>query len=440
MTDQRLTTFDSQVQTAILDAFDEVPMPPTPLEALANKLTKIEGHNTFREHIIPFVRGRNRTLTAFRAQTSNNPTTVISTQGGYIQPQARKHKYIDHVIENMYDDGFEIERTAGVDAKYCTPEKLATLFRQGFYTALQQNRHELCAQQSIYSGKWVVPSTASITTAAAITAADTTFVITDALKASSGITAGDLVKIGDDREPDSASGAAEVFDIVLVKTVGGDGSAGGTSSTITIETDTTKFPPAVNLASGSRVFMKLKVALTAHSSGAKVQIDRPTAVTEKNIDNLIRQVKIAASRSNIDFSKMVMYMPPEVYETVLGQDTAGIRSAVLANDFLGKDVLFNGEMMKYRSCTMMNDSNAISRTYGGGTSGTTVSLAATRHYIWVFEKNASFGLGNWLESQAFDKMPGTANLLSLFTYAELVDSVMSYNGSIRSLLVPVTVS
>ena len=439
MTDNRITTFAGQVQTEFLDSFQSNPLPVTPLKACAKSLPSTDNSNTFREYILPYRAGTVTDLTSWRALGSaTNPLTSNATHGGQIASTARPNKYMDHTINTVYYDAFDVDGTTGIDGKHNSPEAAASRMRKTFDQALMQFEHEQCALQALSSNQWIVPAAATTVLSTAIAASDTTFELTDAIKASSGIAAGDLVKIGDKRTPNYDDGVTEYMDVVLIKTVGGNGSGGGTESTITIETDIDDIPPSLTL--DGRIFKDgCDVVLTAHDADVAVQIDRPTAITEANIDNVLANFRTYAQRAYIAGKKFVLYMAPEVFEVVVGTTTGGVRSPMVANDFLGKGILTTGEVYEYRGMILMSDANAISREYAGGASGTTNSLAAIRHYIWAFEKGETFGYGKLLQGSSMDKLEGRAGLLYKFSYAEVSGSTMLYNGSIKSFLMPVTV-
>ena len=439
MTDNRITTFAGQVQTEFLDSFQTTPLPMTPLKACAKSLPSLDGSNVFREYVLPYRAGTVSDLTTWRALGSaTNPLTSSTTHGGQITSTARPNEYMDHTINTVYYDAFDVDQTCGVDAKYNSPEQAAARMRKTFDQALMQFEHEQCASEALKSNQWIVPAAATTISPEAITATDTTFELTDIEAAASGILVGDIVKIGDKRTPNYDGGVVEYMDTVLIKTDGGASSGTGSNTLFTIETDTDLLPPSLTLS--GRVFKDgLDVVLTAHDANVVVQIDRPTALTVANVDATLARFRTYAQRAYIAGTNFVLYMAPEVFEVIVGTSTAGVRTSVVANDFLGKDVLVTGEMVTYRGMTLMSDANAISRQYGGGASGTTVELAATRHYIWAFEKGETFGYGKLLQGNSMDKLEGRAGMLHKFSYAEVSGSSMLYNGSIKSFIMPVTV-
>ena len=436
MADQRLTTYASQIQTELLDSFEANPLPNTPLKALAKTdlVPLYEGANTFREFIRPFKRGDVETLDEFRARASNNNVLTTGTNAGQIASKTLPNKYLDHAVNTVFTYGFDVEGTSGIDAKFNTPERVAARNRKTLDDAMLQFEHEQLAAQMVYADEWIVPDSATITLGGSVTATDTVFEISNAAKVSSGITAGDLAKIGNKRTP-NADAALEIIDVALVKTVGADdtGASGAGFSEIAIETDITKFPTAVTLA--GPVFKKLKVELNTHASGNRVQIDRPFAITPTSMDAYFPKLRTAARRAFIMPNKLTTYVTPEVFEIMIGSSTSGTRSQIVANDFLGKQVLMTGEFVTYRGLNIMEDANAISRTEANSTT----DLAKERHYIWGFERGESFSWAEMLFSTAFDKIPGTAGLLDKLTTAKICDSMLSYQGAIRMFMMPVTV-
>ena len=440
MADNRYSTYAAQIQTEFRDSFNMAPVAPTALRAMAFNLEIQPGGNTFREYVTPFVRGTVSNLTALRARTTNtNPLTTSLTHGGQITSNVEKIGYLDHTVDTTFEWARDLEMTAGIDALYNQPSQVAARLRTQFDAAYAQWAHEECLSEAIYANEWLLASTSTISLAAAIVAGATTFKITDALKASSGLAVGDLVKIGDKRRPGSDPSSTEIIDVVIVKTLGADGSGGGALSLITIETDTAKFPASDSMDGAGQEglgFTKIKQSLAAHANGARVQIDRPQAITPVNVDSIMSKIKTAKLRANVYGSDFICYMTPEVEEVLYGSNASGVQTPMLANEYLGKDILFNGEMSKYRGMVNMVDSNALSRTESIDGN----LLATQRHYIWCFVKGQTFGFGEPLKgSGTVDKIVGTDEKLSKFSFLEVAGARTLYMGSLKGFLLPCTV-
>ena len=440
MSDVRISTYANLVQTEFRDTFTMAPLSPTPLRAMAMNLEIQPGGNTFREFVTPFVRGTSSNLATIRARTSNtNPLTTNVDNFGQITSTVERIGYLDHTIIDSYEWARDVEHTSGIDALYNQPDRVASRLRTQFDEAYNQWQHEKVLAQAIYSNEWIVASSSTGVTNAAINALDTTFEITDAFKAYSGIAVGDIVKIGDARKPSDNTSAVETIDVVTIKTLGGDSSGAGTNSIITIETDTDEFP-ASRSADGDgnqgTAFEKLKVTLSAHSSGARVQIDIPQALTVLTADPIMTSINTARIRANSVGGEFVVYHTPEADAMLFGTNSSGVRTPMVANDFLGKDVLFNGELTRYRGMNLMVDSNALSRTesYSG------TDLASERHYIWGFVKGMTFGYGEPLKGGGtFEQIVGTDAKLFKFSFLEISGAATLYAGSLKGFLLPVTV-
>jgi hypothetical protein len=156
----------------------------------------------------------------------------------------------------------------------------------------------------------------------------------------------------------------------------------------------------------------------------------------ENADNLFSKIKTAKLRANVYGHNFVTYMTPEVDEVLFGTNSSGVRTPIVANDLLGKEVLFNGDMAKYRGMVLMADSGALSRTQANSTT----DLSATRHYVWCFVQGLTFGFGEPLKGGGtVDTIHGTDSKLMKFSYLEVAGAKTLYNGSIRAFLMPVTV-
>ena len=440
MADNRYSTYANQVQTEFRDLFNMAPVAPTPLRAMAQELAIQPGGNTFREYITPFVRGTSTTLSAVRALTSNNPLTTNPSYAGQISSIEENIGYKNHTIEDAFTFGRDIELTAGIDTLYNQPDQLAARLKKQFDESYAQWAHEKCLAQAVYSNEWILDDDSTVSLTAAVSSSDTTFDISDAEKTSSGIAVGDIVKVGNKRRPSDNSSAVETIDVALVKTVGADGSGAGTNnSQITIEATAANFPASDSFdgdGKQGKAFEKLVTSLAAHASGARVQIDRPQALTVTNVDYILSKIKTSKLKANLAGGEFVVYMTPEVDEVLFGTNASGVRTPVVANDFLGKEVLFNGELEKYRGMYTMVDSNALSRTEASSGS----DLTTRRHYIWAFVKGQTFGFGEPLKGGGtMDSIVGTDNKLMKFTYLEVSGAVTLYMGSLKGFLIPVTV-
>jgi len=439
MADNRKTSFSDQVQTLFMDSIKSDPVPATPLEALAikNLVPTSKGSNTFRFFTRPHVPMTKETLTEFRARSGTNPLTTDATAGGQIASSAMPNKYEEITIDTVCSQAFDIEKSAQIDSKFSSPAELSARARVIYEESWMQEKHNEIAKQCIYSDEWIVPTAATSVTAGAITAADTTFLLTDAIKASTGIAVGDFVKLGDKRVASATGGLEESVDVVLVKTVGIDGSGGGSNSTITIETVATNFPNSRNSFAGD-IFASLKVALSAHASGARVQIDRPyAAITPLNVDSVITKLNTQLANNFISGGNRVIYTTPEVIEAMFGVNSSGVASAPVANDFLGKELLKqNVQTYMYRGFKVIADANAVARLDAIGAT----DLSSARHYIWAFETNQSFAYASILQSMSVDLIPGTAGLLHKFSVANFHGSMMHRQGAIKSVVCPVTIA
>lgn len=437
MTDRRTTTFAGAVQTLFLDSFEADPMPKSALMAMANtNLVPVsEGSNTFRLFYKPWKRGTRTNLTDFRALGAGlNPLTTDATYRGQLAPSAMPNKHEDVTVDTVYYDAFDIDGTSGLDAKYNSPERVAARAREVYQNGLIQHQHEEIAMQAIYSDEWLVPAAATSVTSKVIAAGATTFNVTNAIKTSTAIAAGDLVKIGAKRTLNATDGVVEDVDVVLVKTVGADdsGTDGAGYSLITIEADATLKPTSYTLT--GNCFAKVKIALTAHASGVRIQVDRPIALSSSVFaDTYINQLRTLAARAFIDPTKLTLYMSPEVFENL-----SASTSPITANFLLGEKVFTSGDIATVRGLSVVSEANAISRSKKGLTANS--DLSAVRHYVWAFERNNTFAYAQMLKSLANDDIPGTAGLLSKLSWADVSGSILGRQGAIRSILMVVTVS
>jgi len=439
MPDNRMTTYDGLVQTLFLDKFEADPLPATPLEALAIKdLVPVhEGANTFKVFTDPDIEMDSETLDEFRSRTSNNILTTDPSFAGGLQSKSVPLKDETLKADKVASLAIDLDGTAGVDAKFNSPERVAARAWRVYRKRWSQEKQNEIAKQALYSDNWLVPTTATISLSSAVADASTTFSISDTEKVSSGILEGDFVKIGNQREPNALDGAQEVVDVALVISVGANGSGGASQSLITIETDTANFPKSRNKLNG-KIFKSLKTSLNAHALGTRVQIDRPYAsVAVANIDSIITRMNTVFANNFITGGERIIYTTPEVIESMFGTSASGVQSQPLANDFLGKEVLTkNITTYMYRGFKIISDANAIARHTAVGST----ALVEDRHYIWGFENMQAFAYAQVLSGTRIDVIPRTAGLLKVLSIAHLHDSMMSRKGAQKSLIVPVTIA
>ena len=343
-------------------------------------------------------------------------------------------KWMDHTVEDTWKDAFDIDETSGVDAMFSSPDREAARAKAIFDRSFAQWKDDKIAAKALESNNWIVPAAAEISLAAAVTAGDTTFDISDAEKASSSIAAGDLIKIGDERKWGTASGEVEYLDVAIVKTVGADGSGtGATDSLITISSTAAELPTSMSMF-GDTFKNGLRLALRAHDSGARLQIDKPVALTGDNVDNTIHGIRTRASRAYIFGKKLTLFITPEVYEVIQGISASGAFSPMAANDLLGKEVIAEGDFAMVRGMKVISNANALGRE--GGISD--AALTKPIHYIWAFEEGETFGYGLRFQNSKLQDVQGSPILQQHLEY-KICGFTMLYTGSQKSFLLPVTV-
>lgn len=434
MADLRYTTVVGQFQTELTDLISENPMVPTVLEAMAAPLENISETNTFREYISNVDKGTSSTLTVDRAKTSLNTFTTNPSYNGALASSSLNLEYIDHTIEDTWSKSCDIDLTGGIDAKHNSPSAQAARAFKMFSESFRLWKDDKISAKALESNTWIVPAAATITLGAAVTAGATTFEISDADKASSGLAAGAIVKIANTRANGSVLNAEkEYIDVVQIKTVGADESGTGTNSLITIVTNRTEMSTSMSQF-GDTFVNGLRTSLRAHADGTTVQIDTPTAITTTNIDSIVQGIRTKATRAYIYGKALTLYVTPEVYEVMQGVSASGVFAPMAANDFLGKEVLMEGDFAQMRGMMVTSNANALARE--GGVSD--AALAKPIHYIWAFEAGKTFGYGMRDSFSTTQEVQGSAVLKRHIEY-KICGFTMLYSGSQKSFLLPVTV-
>ena len=425
MADLRYTTVAGQFQTELTDLQNEALSVPTVLEAMAKPLQNISETSSFREYIEPLSKGTSSTLTEDRAKTSLNQFTTNPSYNGSAVSTSSTLSFIDHTIEDTWQCAFDIDETGGVDAKLNSPADQAARANRIFSTSFRLWKDDKITAKALESNTWIVPAAATSTVDGATAAAATSFDLAAGAGATTGIAAGDLIKIGNERKwGGPVGGEAEYLDVAIVKSVSTD--------TITIEDDAANFPTSMSQF-GDTFINGLRTSLRAHADGVRIQIDKPTAITETSIDDLVSQIKVKAQRAYVEGNSLVLYVTPEVYTKMQGVSASGAFAPMAANDFLGKEVLATGEFAKMRGFKVTSNANAIARA--GGISD--AALAKPIHYIWAFESGQTFGYGLRRSFSKTQNIQGSAVLQQHIEY-KIAGFTMLYRGSEKSFLIPVT--
>ncbi len=426
MADLRYTGKIGLFQTELKDLFASDPVAPTVLEALAKPLVAVEGTSTFREYIKTLSKGISSTLTADRAVTSGNLFTTNPSYNGKMVSTTNNVDYMDHEIEDTWKDAFDLDLTSGLDSQFNSPDRQAARAKERFDESFTQWKDDKIAAKALESNEWIVPAAANGTLDGAVTAGDTTFDVQTGEVASMGIAAGTIIKIGSKRTWGTKTEAeVEYMDIAIVKSVSTD--------TVTIETDTANFPTSMSMF-GDTFVNGLRTSLRAHADNVTVQVDTPTAITTTNIDDLLGDIRTKATRSYIIGKKLTLYVSPEVYQVMQGISASGVFSPMAANDFLGKEVISNGDFGQVRGMKVTSNANALGRE--GGIAD--AALANPIHYIWAFEEGNTFGYGMRASYSDLQDVQGSPILKQHLEY-KICGFTMLYSGSQRSFLVPVTV-
>ncbi len=426
MPDLRYTTVTGQFQTELTDLQAEVLSVPTVLEALAKPLENITETNSYREYIEGLDKGVSSTLTEDRAKTSLNQFTTDPAYNGSAVSSPLTLKYLDHTIEDTWQKAFDIDETGGVDAKLNSPADQAARAHRMFSTSFRLWKDDKISAKALESNTWIVPAAANGALKTAVTAGATTFVLKAGQGASMGITAGSIVKVANKRVWGAPTGGeAEYIDVVLVKSISTD--------TVTIETDPTKFPTSMSQF-GDTFKNGLRTSLRAHAVGTLVQVDTPTAITTVNIDDTIAGIRTAATRAFIFGKSLMLYVTPEVYQKIQGVSATGVFAPMVANEYLGKEVLLEGDFAQTRGMMVTSNANALARA--GGVSD--AALAKPIHYVWAFETGETFGYGMRASYTSLQPVRGSAILKQHIEY-KICGFTMLYRGSQKSFLLPVTV-
>lgn len=236
---------------------------------------------------------------------------------------------------------------------------------------LQQNDEIDIASNFVYTPVENIISGAKDTVNGAVTEGDTTITLDDATNFS----AGDIIFFTD---TSGDTGAA------LIKSKA--------TNTLTIETDSSLFPQGGALANKDH-FAKLVTALPAIADGAVVAGDKPIAVTKSTIYDKMVELHEAPANFDVPSGDFCAFSVGQPINLLKKED-----STVLKNDFLGKEVILNGQVLQLDGMNIIKNNNGIQRLANG----------KMRFYVWVFKKNYSIHRIDFLDALNIDKIAETA--------------------------------
>jgi len=402
--------FDTEVKTH--------PQAPTLLEAMAvpkSSVQKLKGKFDFRFFEAPESEGTQSTVTAEKASG-----TSIFESGNRIATKAFSLGNEDFKLETLYTDGYEMSKVDyGFNDVLGSAQKLAKELRGVYERGRVQFKELMIAQQLMFADEWLTGAD-DVALSDAITAEDTTFKVTNANAAD--LLAGRIVKIGNKITARSLSDSktVEMTDVVMIKTKGAADSGGSGKTLITIETNKALFP--LNLRTGRKSFNALGVALTAHASGARIQIDKPLSMSEALAPNTFNKLMGEMAKATDDEKGVLFYTNHDVIT-----HTRGTASAVTANDFIGKELMTNGKLGEVYGATLLRTNNGICRNDG----------TDDVFYIAGFKRGKSFISADLMMSSAVDNMQGQAGLVDVLTWAQIVGAYAHRIGRRNMVLAPV---
>ena len=426
MSDNRINDYAGQYQIALEEKFQDYPLGQRPLLKLANQnvIPTAKGSNEFRIFSETFRRGNVSTLEAHRSANTGNILTSDPTIGGQIPSQARNLRYEDFKLDVVFTDAHEVDLSLGIDNPVNSVEKQTKFAHKTHSRAFDLFVHELLLAQAVNADEWIT-GVQDLVIVEAITAGATTFKVSN--EDAENIEVERFVKIGNKRNAFDDPGLDPAVDVVMVDSVGAADSGGSGLTLITIEDDSANFPKGYHFDGQGEIFKSLKTSLSEHKAGVRVQIDKPIALTEENVDKeLVRKIRTKAKRSYITPNGLLAFMPPEVSNVMESEKTPFV-----ANEFLGKDVLTDGRIGRIRGIDLVDEADSVSRVMSDG---------SIVHYVWVFERYNSFAYKEFLKSRALGEvMQGRAGMLLKDSYFYNVGAHTPRDGAIRAMLVPVSV-
>jgi hypothetical protein len=180
--------------------------------------------------------------------------------------------------------------------------------------------------------------------------------------------------------------------IFFTDTAGKSGAAlikAKSTNTLTIETDAANFPTE-KTGGKKEFFKKLETALPEIADGSVVKGDAPITISKTTFYDYLVDLGNKPLELDVDGGGFNVFSSLKPI-TLFKKD----ESVLLKNDFLGKDVILNGEVRKAAGMNVISSNNGISRIDGNG---------ERRFYIWVVKRGQSFHFIDWLDSFDVNKL------------------------------------
>lgn len=394
------------------------PEPPTLLEAMSvpkSSVQKLKGNFDFRFFELPDSDGTETDVPTEEASAGN-----IFVAGNTIATKAFSLGNEDFTIDTLYKDGYEFsKKDYNFNDVLKSATSLASKIRKVYQRGKRQFKELQIARQLLFADEWLTGAD-DITTSAAITADATTFEVANGDKTD--LAAGRIVKIGKKIEARSLADALGLTttDVVLIKTVGADDSSRAGYATITIETDKSLFP--TNLRTGRKSFHGMKTKLSAHASGVRVQIDKPIDMTEGNSADQFNKLMGQMAIRTEDENGVLFYVNHDIVT-----HTRATESALTANDFIGKNLMVNGQLKQVYGANLLKTNNGICRNDG----------TDDVFYICGFKRGKSFIALDLLMSSAVDRVQRQAGLVDVLTWAQICGAYAHRMGRRNMVMMPV---
>jgi hypothetical protein len=348
-----LTTFRTLFHKKVRDPL----LPPTVLKEFVNRDFVFQSGNKVRVFMWPTVSPNEGSW------SSRNDYEKITRQSG--QPT-----YEEFTIDEYFDYNVAMSIQ---DEKLTELPSLANNLARQVRRQMEQKAEIDIASNFLFTDidNIISDTTKDTTVDGAVTAGATTFDV--ASGDGSNLAAGDIAFI------EATDGKTAP---VLVKSVSTD--------TITIEDNEANFPTGPG---GKKFFKKLLTALPAISNGATVKTDAPVTVSKTTYYDQLVELWDKPLEKDIPAGGFVTFAPLAVTRLLKKDD-----SVLLKNDFLGKEIIVNGQVRDLGGNMYYNSNNGISRVVNG----------VTRYYPWVQKSKQSVIHVDYLSSSAIDRIQETA--------------------------------
>ena len=165
------------------------------------------------------------------------------------------------------------------------------------------------------------------------------------------------------------------------------------TNTITIEDDEANFPSGLG---NEEFFYKLVTALPAIADGSVIKGDKPISLTKSNVHDYLIDLRTKIIRSKVGASDLFAHAMVDAF-SLLAKDSA----TPVKNDFLGKDVIVNGEIKRGAGMDLLASAVGLARSVS----------SVNRFYMLVAKKKYSLHFVDYLSTVAVDRVQETGGMV-----------------------------